>query len=111
MKYIECRYIGETKKIGRFGLIETNSIQKLTKAEWIYVDTHSKNFKRVSTLEKEVEKILVEKEILPDTTKAKGVKAKETKDKPLLAKSAEKPLPKVETISNLNPKTRVRVSK
>ena len=53
MRYIACKYIGESKSLGRFGFIEKDSIQMLTKAEWRYVDTHGKSFELVKDEVKE----------------------------------------------------------
>ena len=53
MRYIACKYIGESKSLGRFGFIEKDSIQMLTTAEWRYVDTHGKSFELVKDEVKE----------------------------------------------------------
>ena len=53
MRYIACKYIGESKSLGRFGFIEKDSIQMLTNAEWRYVDTHGKSFELVKDEVKE----------------------------------------------------------
>ena len=76
MKYIACKYIGESKSLGRFGFIEKDSIQMLTTAEWRYVDTHGKSFelvtedvKEVTEVETEVTEVMVKEVVVRSRTR------------------------------------------
>ena len=76
MRYIACKYIGESKSLGRFGFIEKDSIQMLTKAEWRYVDTHGKSFelvtedvKEVTEVETEVTEVMVKEVVVRSRTR------------------------------------------